>query len=768
MSAAAAKSGAQDHIEPVDPTEEASIDVGLMTGADDEAPKARVEDMMRSAIRVTRARLDESAQADELTNGEACLAEFLSALGWSGDPRRLVEALPHVDAVRTLDDIADAAARLDYDVELRREPLQSIDESAFPAVVEFRGRPVVALQRNEAGAILVRRSALGLTEDADDDPETSNAPNFVRVSAPRRSVRILFARPRRTGHDDREVSWTADLLHESRDQVVGALVLTLAANVFAVSTPLFAMAVYNMIVPSMAGAALAFVTALAALALLTEHAIWRVRNDALAVIGGRAHRSLVVDGLHKVMRLPLGMIENLSSDSQIAQLKRLESFVVHLQSGLAGNILDLPFVLVFIIALAVLGGPLALIPTAAIVLFLIMAVVWEPLASHAEARGETARREARELLRESVLKARSVRAIGAERVWLRRLETSLSREAAILAREDQAQQVAGHVGQGVLGVASALTLGFGAYLAMDGSLSVGALIAISMLTMKSLSPVHALFLSLRQMRSLRRDARMIDNLMRMKDEGRDAPSVRPHRRVAGALRADRLGYRYAGKSDVSLRQVSFDLAPGQHLGVIGPAGSGKSTLLRIALGLTHPMVGAVTLDGLPLTQLAAAEHRRAFAYAPDRPHLFYGTVAQNLRLGRHDASEDEMGETLEALEVVLSPDLFPDGLETRLSAERRVSLGVATLQKLNLARALLSARPVLILDDPTAELDAPSCAALAGQLARRRGSTTTIVATANRALLSNCDKILALSRGEAVASGPADEVLQRLLGGARR
>lgn len=688
--------------------------------------------------------------ADALTPFERCLPGLLDAIGWVGEPRHLVDALPHVDPVDDLEALARVLERLGYRTERRRDALEHCEPSAFPLVALISGRPTLILGREPDGRLRAARPGGGALADP--------------IPAPRKPVPTLQAcpAPRAAAAPERGRSWFADRLQGLGSTIWGAALLTLAANLFALATPLYTMLVYNTVIPARAFDTLAFGVAIIAGALLAENQIRRLRERLVARLAARLHGEVMREGVAKVLSLPIAMIESVTTTAQLAQFKRFENVVGLFQGPVATALLDLPFILLFLVAIAMISPTLALIPLALIAVFLALATVFGPLAKHTEARTAEARRETQELVRETVLAARSIRAAAAERAWLARLSESLDEDAAAAARHDVAQQLAAHGGQALMAVAAAAMLCAGALLALDGAVTIGALIAAMMLMWRVLAPIQAVYLSLGQLRGVRQDVRMIDQLMRIESECRGGDAARIYRRFDGDLRFDGVAYRQPNGGAFILRGVSFELRRGERVGVLGPADLGPSTLLRLALGLHQPTVGAVALDGLPLTQLDVGELRSAVAYVAARPDLFYGTVAQNMRLARADLTDDEIAEALDALELPLYPEQFPEGLDTRLTDPARAALGPATLRKLCLARALLSERPVLLLDHPMADLDAAARAALIGQLERRRPDAAALIATGDRRLLETCDRILVLARGQVAAYGPPASVLDQL------
>lgn len=742
---------------------------------DDDAASAPIEavvaEQMSPHDALTVARRVTSRQVGgggPLTEYETCLPHLLEALAWTGETRHLVEALPHVDPIDRLEAFQAVLARLGYDTEVSPINLAACAHDRFPMICRIDGALRVVVGRAPDGALLVvddadPMAALLLVPGGDPDaPRASRS----RIEPPTRPVLACRAWPADgAAARDRSRSWFMDRFDALGDTIRGTLWLTFLINVLAVATPLFSMTIYNLVIPADAYDTLAFLVALVLVALFVEDRLRRTRVRLVSEIAIRLHTDIMREGFSKVLALPINQLEQVSTTAQLAQLKRFENVLGAFHGPAVVALLDLPFTIVLLVAIAALGGPIVLVPVALGLAFAAIAFVAAPIAERAAARAAQNRREAHEILRESVTSEKAIRAAGVEVVWLDRLASVLASEADAAAKGEISQQLKAHAAQLLLSLAAATMLAIGALMAIAGDLSVGALIAVVMLMWRVLSPIQTAFLSLGQLKDVRKDIAMIDQLMTFKDERRIGQAAQIYRRFDGAMRLEGVSFRYPQASEFSLRNVSVDVEPGERVGVMGPSGSGRSTVLRIALGLYPPSVGTAYIDGMPLRQLDGGEVRASAAFAPKRPDFFYGTIAQNMWLARPDISNREIEEMLEAFDVPLYPETFPEGLETRLTSSRRDALGPVVMQKLNLTRALLSERSMVLLDDPTAVLDDAAQETLVALLDRRRAQTATLIASNSRRVLESCDRVLLLSAGKTIAMGRPEEVLTETLEG---
>ncbi|WP_327351170.1 thiol reductant ABC exporter subunit CydD [Streptomyces sp. NBC_01304] len=231
----------------------------------------------------------------------------------------------------------------------------------------------------------------------------------------------------------------------------------------------------------------------------------------------------------------------------------------------------------------------------------------------------------------------------------------------------------------------------------------------------------------------------------------DAPVVSagrtpvPHPRRAD-LRLDEVTVRYPGRPEPALRKVSLTVRPGEHVALIGPSGAGKSTLLALLLGFVPPAAGRITIGGTCLSHLDLDEWRAQVAWVPQRPHLFAASVADNIRLGRPGASDAEVRRAARAAAADLFIEELPRAYDTPLG-EHGAGLSAGQRQRIALARAFLKDAPVLLLDEPTAHLDAESEAAVTHATVRLMRDRTALVVAHRTSLLPHADRIVTVRAG---------------------
>ncbi|MFF2976420.1 thiol reductant ABC exporter subunit CydD [Streptomyces albidoflavus] len=221
---------------------------------------------------------------------------------------------------------------------------------------------------------------------------------------------------------------------------------------------------------------------------------------------------------------------------------------------------------------------------------------------------------------------------------------------------------------------------------------------------------------------------------------------------AGALAFEGVTVRYPGRDAPAVREATFTVEPGETVALVGPSGCGKTTLLQAALGFVAPAEGRVTVGGTDLAEVDREQWHQRIAWVPQRPQLFAGTVAENVRLARPDASEAEVARALEqagAREFVAG---LPAGAETELG-EDGAGLSAGQRQRVALARAFLADRPVLLLDEPTASLDGASEEAVVEAVRRLAVGRTVLLVVHRPALLAVADRVVRLGEVTKASAG---------------
>jgi ATP-binding cassette subfamily C protein LapB len=306
-----------------------------------------------------------------------------------------------------------------------------------------------------------------------------------------------------------------------------------------------------------------------------------------------------------------------------------------------------------------------------------------------------------------------------------------------------------------------LVLIVGVYLMQTGEMTVGALIACSLLAGRAMAPIAQATMLLSKANQAIAQFASLSELIALPAEKDIASATISGKRIRGGLEFKGVSFAYEEGGPAALKDVSFSVQRGERIALIGKSGSGKSTLLQLAAALCEPATGKVLFDGFPMDQYGVSRVRSAVSYAGQDAILFDMSLKENLLLGALEASEEDMIHAVKITGVDLIAAGLTDGFGARLGP-RGSRLSMGQRQSVIVARALIRKAPILLLDEPTASLDAGSESRLRDGLMGLPRDQTMIITTHRMELLPVVDRVIWLEDGRIVADKSRDEVLAQL------
>lgn len=702
------------------------------------------------------AALSSLAEVDDLAR---LICPLLDALGWDGEPRHLAEALPHVAPRLTITALRDVMAQLGYASTVLPDcRADAVDPRLTPALIVPRnGRPLVLLRtpaRSQAGGaragdVWVHDPGLG-------------GPALRRPRQLRGDI-LLFERI--GANDDARAAaeagrWIGFLLSRFRATYVRVAALTCLIYLLAVAPALFIMAVYDRVIPAQSLPTLVSLLIGVGIAVLGEAILRSLRGLMLARLTARLGLLLAGGLFAHLLAMPVGITERMRMGARVQRLRQAEGLRDALAGSAAITLIELPFAVVFLGALAVLGGALALVPLAAIVVYGVAALLLSPVLRRSSAVSARTAMAKQDFLFEAITHTEAVRLAGLVPRWRERF-AAVSGEAAFAGYRAQVwSSVVAAIGQSVMVITGLLTVGFGAMAMIGGTLSIGALIAVMTLTWRALSPIQAGFLLLTRLDQVRGTAASINQAMKAPQET-TAPTRRKDNLAVrtGGISLMRVSFKYAAELDPAAMAVSAEITPGQIVAITGPNGAGKSTLLKLVLGLYQPQAGNIMIDGVDIRQHAPVAMRQSIGYVPQDFELFFGTIEQNLRLSMPTATAAQIATAVERAGIATLVANLPGGFAHKVGDGRNGHVSASLTNGLALAAAYLRQPRLLLLDEAIDNLDPGMTAAFHQELARMRGTVTTVMVTHRPATMRLADRVIVLNTGSVVKNAPPAELM---------
>lgn len=566
-------------------------------------------------------------------------------------------------------------------------------------------------------------------------------------------------------HSDVEVPkgrlapWLAEPLRRNRQIYLRVALAAAMINFFALVTSLFTMTVYDRVIPNNATDSLIGLAIGLFIVVVFDFALKLLRAYFVDVAGARIDRDIGRSIFRQIvnMRLDLGKGSTGGLAALVREIETLRDFFA---SATLTGLVDLPFVAVTLVVMALIGGWIVLVPIVLIPLVVVTALATQPVMRRlsAESLGEALGKQA--VLVETIGSLETVKSANAGAMLSERWERAVMGHAGSSLRQRMIANLSINMASTVQMLAYTGVIIFGVFAIAQRELTMGGLIACSILAGRAVAPLGVIAHLLTRINAARTAYRQIDRMMSQPPEGPAGTGLRIGA-VKGGIEFRDVDFRYPNAPELALSKVSFRIEPGEHVALIGPIGSGKSTIARLLIGLYPPTSGLVLLDGTDIRQFPPAELRQRVGALFQDNVLLTGTIRDNILLGRESIDEEEM---LRASRVSLAHDFisqFPHGYDLVL-ADRGEGLSGGQRQSIAMARALAGSPPVLVFDEPTSSVDIETESRLLENLRTEFQDRTLILITHRPSLLSLVDRVILLSRGRVAMDGTPDIVSGRV------
>lgn len=711
-----------------------------------------------------------AAEADRHDPLVSSILHLAQHFGRPLNPIALIAGIPLVRGQLPLNQVERAAARAELVVERGRKPLDRMRRVDLPAILLLKKGGACVLhkiQKDEKG----RGQFVEIfVPGAEDEVQVRKYKELAKAY----TGQILYTKPtykadlssveEYAGKPSTHWFWSA---FRPSGWIYGQVIAaTCVVNMFALAMPLFIMNVYDRVVPNNAVDTLWALAIGVGIAALFDFILRGARGYFIDVAGRRADVVLANRVYDRVLGAKMSHRAQ-SSGVQANTLREYETLRDFFNSATLATFGDIPFIALFIFVIWLVAGPLALVPLITVPIVIGVSLITQiPL---------------NRIVRQSFQDAAQKNAVLFE--TLNGLETIKSTGAEGWAADKWEQSVAEHIRTGVksrlissfsinlmmaaqmISTVALVVIGVG--LIAEGDITPGALIAAVILNGRALAPLGQVAQVLTKMYAARTAFGAVKNVMETPQERPDGATFTYKSGYKGDVEFKQVSFTYPGESVPALNDISFSVKAGEKVGIIGPIGSGKSTLLKLVLGMYAPAEGSVLIDGIDTGQLDPAILRSNLAYMPQHAQLFRGTLRSNFTIHAPTATEEDILRAAEQAGAMAWMGRLPGGLDTPVG-ERGDGLSGGQRQSVALVRALIKQPPIVLLDEPTSEMDGRNEQILLQQLARATANRTVILVTHRPAMLALVNRLLVMDQGKVLADGPKDEVINRLEGPVRQ
>tara|TARA_B100000378_G_scaffold267763_1_gene254350 strand:- start:561 stop:2225 length:1665 start_codon:yes stop_codon:yes gene_type:complete len=533
-------------------------------------------------------------------------------------------------------------------------------------------------------------------------------------------------------------------------------------NVFALVSSLFTMTVYDRIVPNEGSSSLIGLSIGLIFVIIFDFVLRLLRVYFVDVAGANIDHDVGETLFAQLLALRLDQKRG-STGTLTGLMRELETLRDFFASVTLTAIIDVPFIIVTLAVIAMLGGILVVLPLAMIPVVIGAGLLATPSLDRLSSRSLGDGLVKQSVLVEAIGSLETVKAIGAGPMLSRRWQAALVSHSESSLGQRLAAAIPMTVANSASTIAYCGIIIVGVGLLRSNTITTGALLACSILCGRALAPLAQIATLLSRLSATRVAYRQISALMDTPTEGPRGDALHPAR-LEGAIELRNVGFRYPCAPERALDGVNLAIKSGERVGFLGRVGSGKSTLARLVLGLYEPEEGVVMIDGIDVRQYAPAQLRALIGSAMQDNVLIAGSVRQNICLDRAAVDQDEMIRVSEISGTHRFMGQITNGYDLRL-ADRGDGLSGGQRQSIAIARALAGSPPVLIFDEPSSAMDAQTEADLIARLKPEIAGKTMILITHRTSLLALVDRIVILDGGKIVADGPRDAVLQRLARG---
>ncbi|MFA0087961.1 ATP-binding cassette domain-containing protein [Vibrio sp. 10N.261.51.F12] len=568
----------------------------------------------------------------------------------------------------------------------------------------------------------------------------------------------LFREPPPESQD--RSNWVKYAFYRYNNEFKSLIFLSLMINILGALQPFFIMGVYNFALSSSSLPTLYWLTSFAIFLAFAEYLFRRVRMKVLSTSGQDLAVHISRNVIAKLLWLPYSMTSSAGVSSQLARLKDIDQFRKLVTAESTLSYFDLPFIVLFILAITILSGYAALTVLAGILLMIVFCLYSRYIYTQATSKSSRANAMVSYQWNELLRGISTLQGLPLLRIIQSRFKAAHEQSSADAAFVSTTNSKIQAIGGGLIQAVGTAAIVTAVLSVMEGDASAGAMLATVILVWKALGPIMGIYNSLAKIKTIQSSTAQINALMSLDDDKSSIEKSPPIRQFNGEIVASGLVHRYQGAS-TGLTNLGFSIQPGNKVAISGAAGSGKTTLLMLIAGLEPRYQGALYFDGHNIKQFNNFRYRKGINYIPFDLHLYEGSIESNYILHNGVVSQEQM---LQSFSFLGLEQVFENGLETMINADFLANLPSGLLQRLRLAIGLADiSQNVIIIDEPLVGVERELATYINQLFAGVLRHKTVIFTTVDPALISSSTHCLLLEKdGSQKYFGTPDKVMNAM------
>lgn len=691
-----------------------------------------------------------------------CLVLYSKLHGFHYSGEALVSGLPIEQKKRLTPELfSRAAERANIQATFRKRDLSELSNLVLPCIVPLKDNQACLLEKiddQQQATILMPSTGEGRKTKplAELQEEFMGYVIFLteKISQASRKESLIN---KQEGH------WFWDTLWQNRSIYRDVLIASVVINIFILANPLFVMNVYDRIVPNNAIESLWVLAIGISVVYMFDILLKFLRSYFLEIAGKKS--DVIMSAKLFEQTLGLRMDQRQGAIGAFANnLKEFDSIRNFFTSGTIASLVDLPFVVIFLLVIFYIAGAIVLVPIAIILMIMVYSFFMKkPIQKSVEASYEASAQKNAVLI-ETLTAIETIKSLGVEARSQWKWEQAVGEIAKASIKSKMLQSSIGRMTGFMQQMSTILVVLTGVYLIRDGDLTMGGLIATVMLSQRAIGPMGQ-FANLTS--TYQQTATALNSLNELMDKEVERPTGKrfiQHPVFQGSIEFNNVVFTYPGESKPALNGLTFKINPGEKIGIIGRVGSGKSTIEKLIMGFYQPDSGSILIDGIDITQLDPAELRHNINYVPQEVTLFSGDVRENIAYKAPYIEDDAIIRAAKIAGVDSFIRNHPSGYSLKVN-EGGSSLSGGQRQTIGLARALLIPSPIYLFDEPTNAMDSLTEQALIKRLAQEVIEGTTIIVTHKMSILKLIDRLIVMDNGKIIADGNKETVLEALKAG---